>query len=162
MNRGRRGRIPQSYSCTAQAMKGDGRRPIWRTSRREQALSRSPTINAASANRPAIELRENVVDPKNVLQILRADRTVGIDRKRLLRQVACRCGAFVRRVCRRRPDRSLAYTVARRHARCRRCTLARGLGDHTIHLAPSKPGGWPHLPPGFPDVVRAFVSSISQ
>ena len=32
--------------------------------------------------------------------------------------------------------------------------------DHTLHVPPASPDGWPHLPDGFPDAIPAFVSSL--
>lgn len=32
--------------------------------------------------------------------------------------------------------------------------------DHTLHVPPPSPGGWPHLPDGFPDVIADFVRSV--
>ena len=32
--------------------------------------------------------------------------------------------------------------------------------DHTLHVPPQSPDGWPHLPDGFPDIITAFISSL--
>ena len=32
--------------------------------------------------------------------------------------------------------------------------------DHTLHVPPKSPDGWPHLPNGFPEAIAEFVSSL--
>ncbi len=56
---------------------------------------------------------------------------------------------------------SIAQTVAilKQHGNTNVTVVVFPDADHTLHVPPKSPEGWPHLPHGFPDAIAAFVES---